>query len=743
MMNLLTYPKKFALIAVLFLAVLASPMYELVKSVNDDIKFSSTELDGSAYLTPTMRLVQHLVENRRSHGSSLDAVKDDIAKVDAVNATLGDGLKVTENWTKLKANLGQLSANTNDDTYQALISETLALYGPVGFNSNLVLDPDADSYSLMDSVVLQLPPMMDLVEQSRILAGRVATNQVATHDELVQLVNLKTQMEGKFGMTKGDIDIVYPYSSNPEVKPALEKVFPVYTQSYESYMKTLGTIIQTADKVSVSPASINSQAVQLHQNVVKLHDTEMEWMNKLIDIRIAGKSPKLVRSVTIASIVLLVIAYLLTGFYLSVRQAINALDDTSKKLAAGDLTARLELSTKDELARLCVSFNTMAKDFGSLISNIKTNTETLAKTSNSVSSASQKLKSTAEEMGEVSTNATYVTEELDNSIKTVAAAVEESTANIKQVYAASEKVAETNATVSTAVEKISVNMQTLSTGVENVSTAVTTVAAAMEEMSSCLTEVSKNASQASNCANKAEQTAKTTSETVDELGHSAKEIGNVMDVIRQIASQTNLLALNATIEAASAGEAGKGFAVVANEVKELAKQSANAAEDIQAKIEEMQKNTHSAVNAINEISKVINELSQYNHSIAGAVEEQTVTVSEISRSIAEAAHSAKNMTESVQETATKTMDVVTQIQESAQGFGQITVNLEELSIGSNEISKNAMLVANSSSEMSQNIVKVNSSSGITSVEAIELEKTATDLSMLATDLERMVNSFKV
>ena len=127
-----------------------------------------------------------------------------------------------------------------------------------------------------------------------------------------------------------------------------------------------------------------------------------------------------------------------------------------------------------------------------------------------------------------------------------------------------------------------------------------------------------------------------TNETVKKLGESSQEIGNVIKVITSIAQQTNLLALNATIEAARAGEAGKGFAVVANEVKELAKQTAKATEDIGQKIDAIQGDTKGAVKAIEEIGTIINQINDISNSIASAVEEQTVTTNEIGRSVTEA-----------------------------------------------------------------------------------------------------------
>ena len=124
---------------------------------------------------------------------------------------------------------------------------------------------------------------------------------------------------------------------------------------------------------------------------------------------------------------------------------------------------------------------------------------------------------------------------------------------------------------------------------EEVSQGVRTVAANTEEMSASIKEIARNAAEASTNSATTLKQAQSTNVTITKLGESSQEIGNVIKVISSIAQQTNLLALKATIEAARAGEAGRGFAVVANEVKELAKQTAKATEDLPIKLPEFRR----------------------------------------------------------------------------------------------------------------------------------------------------------
>jgi methyl-accepting chemotaxis protein len=285
---------------------------------------------------------------------------------------------------------------------------------------------------------------------------------------------------------------------------------------------------------------------------------------------------------------LLIAVVALLGMVLTVlvltRQILTPLRRTVEMLdalAEGDLTRRLAVSRRDEVGRMGEALNRAVEVFGAALTGIADNAHALGGASEELASVSGELSATARET-----------------------------------------VSQTSAVSGTAGQ---------------VSSNVQTVAIAAQQMGASIREIARNTQEAADVAQRAVRSAGAADQAVQKLGSSGLQIGNVVRVITAIAEQTNLLALNATIEAARAGEAGKGFAVVANEVKELARETARATEDIGRRIDAIQSDTREAVQAIGEITRVIDRISEIQTTVATAVEQQSAATAEITRNMGEAA----------------------------------------------------------------------------------------------------------
>lgn len=421
---------------------------------------------------------------------------------------------------------------------------------------------------------------------------------------------------------------------NPERKARVQNLKP----ELDAYFKQVELVIATA-AIDTSKAygitateAFRSPAAKIKDEVKALTEGKKNSAKRSMEqeVSLANQVKLLVGALLLASLLISIAAIFL------VSKSINSPVDRLNKSLAALASKRLDTKISDteytnEIGKMAQAAETMQHSLREAFKSISQNAASLSAASEELSAVSVQMSSNAEET------------------------------NTQAEIAAS------------AATQVSSNMQTVATGVE--------------ELSVSIREISSNAIEASAVATQAVQEAKTTNETMAKLGVSSQEIGTVLKVISSIAEQTNLLALNATIESARAGEAGKGFAVVANEVKELARQTSRATEEITGKIGAIQSDVQGAITSIASIAETINRINDISGIIASAVEEQAATANEIGRTVSEAA------------------------------------------TGSNEIAKN--------------VSSVSSASRSTTEGAANTKQAAADLSSMASDLQSLVGEFKL
>jgi len=311
----------------------------------------------------------------------------------------------------------------------------------------------------------------------------------------------------------------------------------------------------------------------------------------------------------------------------------------------GDLTRRLKIVRKDEIGEIATSFNIFVGKIQNFVRTISENARMLAASSTQVSAVSTQVASGAKE--------------ISGRANLVAAAAEEASSTAGSVVQ---------------------NMQ-------QSSGSIASVASATEEMSATVGDIAANTAKARSISEQATSQAETITEQMQKLGRAAQEIGAVTETITSISAQTNLLALNATIEAARAGAAGKGFAVVANEIKELARQTAQATEDIKTRIAGIQSSTGSAVGDIGQIASVIHDVGSIVAGIAAAIEEQATVTKDVAANIAQASAGVREANQHVSQTAEVSRSIARDIAEVNASVSGIQRGGEQAQASAAELSR--------------------------------------------------------